>query len=124
MQTSDMKLTLDNMARGAAIELFDIELVNVLENLDDPNRDPKAVREIHLIAKFTPTETQGIVAIDIQTKKKMPARNGVRTTMVFERDPITERIKAREFVRAEQKDLWDGQDRPGDKVRKIRPITE
>ena len=123
MQTSDERLQLDNMARGAAIELFEIELGKVLENLDDPNRDQKAVREIHLIVKFTPTETKGLVAVDVQTKKKMPAINGIRTTMVYERDPVTDRIKAREFVREHQTELWDEQ-RPSDKVRAIRPITE
>ncbi len=123
MQTSDERLQLDNMARGAAIELFDIELKKVLENLDDPNRDVKAVREIHLIVKFTPTETKGLVAVDVQTKKKMPAINGIRTTMVYERDPATDRIKAREFVREHQAELW-GEQRPSDKVRAIRPITE
>ena len=124
METSEHRITLDNMARGAAIELFDMELKKVLANLDDLNRDPKAVREINLTVKFTPTETPGIVVLDVQTKKKMPARNGVRTTMIFEKDPHTEIIHAREFIQEKQVGLWDVAEAAENKVRKIRPITE
>ena len=56
MHTSDDLLTLANLARGAAIELFDEAFKKVLENIADPNTAAKAMRGIDLKVKIAPDE--------------------------------------------------------------------
>ena len=46
MYTSDELTSLINLADGAAIELFDMELLKVLENIQNPNRQKDLEREI------------------------------------------------------------------------------
>lgn len=49
-------LTLENVAGGAAPELFRRALPKVLENIRDPNTDPKAKRTIVVEVEIIPSE--------------------------------------------------------------------
>ena len=44
-----MNLNLAEMANGAFMEQFNIELKKVLANIADPNTDPKKARKITLV---------------------------------------------------------------------------
>ena len=46
--------TLTEIGRGAAVERFDLELQKVLDNIQDPNTDPKKARSVFLKFTITP----------------------------------------------------------------------
>lgn len=52
----DKKLNLAEMAQGAFMEQFHIELHIVLANIKDPNTDPKKARKITLTATLKSDE--------------------------------------------------------------------
>ena len=62
--------TLTDIGRGAAVERFDIELQKVLDNIQDPNTDPKKARSVVLKFTITPDEDRGVgkYSIDAQAK--------------------------------------------------------
>lgn len=106
MQTSKELTTLANLARGAAMELFDIELERVLENIDDVNRDPKKARELNIILKFVPTETQGIVLVKVGVKPKLSAFNEIKTHISYGRNEQTDKMEAYE-IQQKQQQFWN-----------------
>ncbi len=64
------RFTLCEIGRGAAVERFDLELQKVLDNIQDPNTDPKKARSVVLTFTITPDEDRGVgkYAIDAQAK--------------------------------------------------------
>jgi hypothetical protein len=60
----DAALSLQNMFKGAAIEMFDRQLTRVYNNIGDINTDLNA-REITLKVKFTPAKDRSYVVINI-----------------------------------------------------------
>jgi hypothetical protein len=62
--------TLTEIGRGAAVERFDLELQKVLDNIQDPNTDPRKARSVVLKFTITPDEDRGVgkYAIDAQAK--------------------------------------------------------
>lgn len=63
-------VTLASLSDGAALERFDHELQRTLDNIADPNTDPKAVRTITLTVKIKPNDkrTMGEVKFSAQAK--------------------------------------------------------
>lgn len=58
-------VSLESLALGAAGEVFDRALGQVLENIQDPNTDPRAKRQVTLTVTITPhdgRETAGYLA--------------------------------------------------------------
>jgi hypothetical protein len=63
-------LSLDSLAQGAGVELFNDELEKVLQNILDPNTKPTAVRSVTLTFSIKPDEdrTYGASVIDVKSK--------------------------------------------------------
>ena len=104
MFTKDEEISLVNLAEGAGIELFDLELRKVIANIEDPNNQRKFKREVRLKVVFEPAETGTMVDVKISCETKLAARNVVQTNVIYGRDPITRTLEAREFV-PQQKEL-------------------
>ncbi len=73
------KLTLTNLAEGAALEKFGIALQKVLENIKDINTTLGA-REINLKVTLTPSEHRDYVGIKIACPVKLATQEAVSTT--------------------------------------------
>jgi len=81
MSTDFKKLTLENFASGAATELFERELANVLDNIDDPNTKPETARQITLTFTIKPDEMRDQAALSVEAKSKLaPVRQAIGTT--------------------------------------------
>jgi hypothetical protein len=65
------EVTLSNIADGAAIVKFDQELHRVIENCQDVNTDPEAVRTITLTVKIKPTQDRKSATITFQASSKI-----------------------------------------------------
>jgi hypothetical protein len=75
----DEKLSLLNLANGAAVEVFDRELDQVIRNIADVNTDAEAKRQITLEVRFMPFEDRSGSQIEITCKAKLIGVPGVKT---------------------------------------------
>jgi hypothetical protein len=76
---STEQLTIVNIANGAAVELFDRELTELLRNINDANTDPEAKRSITLEFVFSPFKDRSGAQVEIKCRSKsatVEAANG------------------------------------------------
>ena len=105
MITEEEKLALENIGDGAASELFDIALQDVLKDIEDPNKKQDAVRSIVLKFNFKPADTPGIVAYNIECPDaKLAPRKAMLGAMMVGRGSDG-RMVAHALVRHEQRTL-------------------
>ncbi len=70
-----VELSLETVAGGAALELFDRELYEVLQNIQDPNTDPEAVRSVKVEVLIKPTKDRESAAVALKvTSKAAPTK--------------------------------------------------
>lgn len=65
-----VELSLATVAGGAAMELFDRELRLVLDNIQDPNTEAEAVREVTLKLQIKPTKDRESAAVLLKVSGK------------------------------------------------------
>lgn len=71
------ELTLETVAGGAAPELFDQLLDQVLENIEDPNYPAEKQRKLTLEFVFEPGADRHEASVEIRPKLKLADREGV-----------------------------------------------
>ena len=76
---------LSTLLDGACDALFNEKLREVLENIEDPNTDPKAKRRIRLTVTFKPNEARENAAIDVDCEAKLAAPKPVGTVVLIGR---------------------------------------
>lgn len=64
------EVTLETVCEGAAGELFSRALLEVLDNIQDVNTDPEAIRKISLIFTFEPSEDRAASTITLKCDVK------------------------------------------------------
>jgi len=77
MSTDEKFLSLDSLAQGAAVELFNDELEKVLQNILDPNTKPTAPRTVTLTFTIKPDEERNYGATITEVKSKLAPTKGV-----------------------------------------------
>lgn len=67
-------LSMETLAGGGAIEMFDRELDRLLRNVADPNTDPEFVRgvSIEMLIKPAPDRESGVVQVRVKAKLAPP----------------------------------------------------
>lgn len=73
---------LANLCGGAAVEKFGVELERVLENIENPNTDPKLKRTITLKFEFRPKEDRTSILTSIVAESKL-APEAATPTIIF-----------------------------------------
>lgn len=74
------RFTLAEIGGGATVERFDLAMQEVLDNIQDPNTDPKKERAVTLKVKLIPDEDRGVgkylieVTSKLQPIKPLPGR--------------------------------------------------
>lgn len=81
--SEDVFVTLGSLGGGAAEERFQLEMAKILENLQDPNCDPEAVREITVKIKFHPNNTAQRAVTTIETSSKLAPYRAVESAVHF-----------------------------------------
>ncbi|MBU1699067.1 MAG: hypothetical protein KJ970_13320 [Candidatus Eisenbacteria bacterium] len=79
------EMSLVSLAAGAAGELFDYELANVLANIDDPNTKADAVRKITLEISIKPSKDREMAEILISCRPKLPVYQPATATIFMGR---------------------------------------
>jgi len=104
MFTNEEPMSLTSLGEGAAVEMFDTELQNCLDNIMDPNTPATQIREINLKVKIKPDEDRQIGEISIKCLTKFaPVREFLTKCMLGK---TGRRGEARE-LRSTQQQLFD-----------------
>lgn len=80
------KIDLMNLQEGALNEKFQYELQKVIDNINDPNTDPKAVRMIQLNIRFFPDEKRKNISTKTQIKTTYAALKDEEGRVVLSKD--------------------------------------
>jgi uncharacterized protein YuzE len=77
---------LNSFANGAMAERFNQELQKVLDNIVDPNTDPKKSRRVTLTVTITSNENRELANVSVKADSKLsPARN-IETQLLMDYD--------------------------------------
>lgn len=86
------------MARGAIMEQVDIETSKVVDNIIDPNTDPKKKRTITLKVDFIPSADRQTVTVIANAQSKLVPNGAVQTSLFVGIDPSTGEVAASEMT--------------------------
>jgi hypothetical protein len=88
MEDRTMKslLNLAEMAQGAFMEQFGIEIEKVLANIQDLNTDATKPRKITLTATLKANEDREIATFEVQSKATLVPSKPVGTTIIIDKD--------------------------------------
>jgi uncharacterized protein YuzE len=77
---------LNSFANGAMAERFNQELQKVLDNIVDPNTDPKKARKVTLTVTINSNENRELANVSVKADSKLsPARN-IETQLLMDYD--------------------------------------
>lgn len=79
-------IDLNSFAEGAASEKFNNEMQKVLDNIADPNTDPKAGRTVTLTVKIKPSENRQAAEVSVVAKSSLAPAKEVSSTIIMDRD--------------------------------------
>src|SRR5690554_2038454 len=79
-------INLEKFAGGALAEKFNIGLKEVLENIADPNTEPKKKRKLTVELTFDPDEERELSIVDIIVKTKLVSPKSVATKILIDKD--------------------------------------
>lgn len=77
---------LNEFANGAVMERFNIELQKVLENIADPNTDPKKARKLNITVTLKADGERDIASVGIQAKTTLAPAKDIETKIVIDQD--------------------------------------
>lgn len=80
------QVDLSNFANGAVAERFNIELQKVLENIADPNTDPKKARKLQLNITLKGNENRDVASVGVQAKSTLSPARDIETSIVLDVD--------------------------------------
>lgn len=108
------------MARGAIIEQFDVEVGKVINNILDPNTEPAKKRSITLTVDFIPSADRQNVTVQATAKSKLLPNNAIKTGIYIGADTSTGEIQAYELMPNIPGQLaFDGEETEEPKIFKI-----
>jgi hypothetical protein len=79
-------IDLTQFADGAVAERFNQELIKVLENIADPNTDPKKARKLTLTVSIAGNEKRDIATVGIQAKITLAPAKQIETQIIMDYD--------------------------------------
>lgn len=82
-QKVQAKINLETLAGGAFAEKLNEALMQVAENIQNPNTDATTKRQITVNIKFTPNKTRQMVGTQIAVTTKLAATEAIDTQMVM-----------------------------------------
>ena len=104
------QMTLTNIARGAAAELFAEELAKVLANIQDPNTESSPKRKILLTFTFDPSKSRNEAVVSVDATSKLAPLAGAHQTIFV--GNLRGKPVATIYTPDEQQELFDEASRP------------
>ena len=105
-QKVQAKINLETLTGGAFAEKLNEALMQVAENIQNPNTDATTKRQITVNIKFTPNKTRQMVGTQIAVTTKLAATEAIDTQMVMGVNMRTGQIRGQmdlsDFAAADQ----------------------
>lgn len=96
-QKTQNHINLETLAGGAFAEKLDKALVEVAENIQDPNTEATAKRTITITLKFSPNKTRQLVGTSIAITSKLAATEAIDTQIVMGTNLKTGAVELAEY---------------------------
>lgn len=96
-QKVQAKINLETLAGGAFAEKLNEALMQVAENIQNPNTEATTKRQITVNIKFTPNKTRQMVGTQIAVTTKLAATEAIDTQMVMGVNMRTGQIEIAEY---------------------------
>lgn len=80
-------IDLNTFANGALAERLNIEIQKAIENIADPNTDPKKARKVHVTLTLKTNENRTLSTVHIDTKTTLAPAKGVETEIMINLTP-------------------------------------
>ncbi len=80
------KLSLEQLDDGGAVEAVNHEIQKILENLLDPNTEPKKERKVTLEIRLKGDEKRNICSLDYQAKSNLAPLKAQSVQVLVDRD--------------------------------------
>jgi hypothetical protein len=81
-----VSIDLTNFADGSVAEKFNQELQKVLENIADPNTDPKKVRKLTLTIKVAGNDKREVLDVQVESKAALVPAKAIETKLIMDYD--------------------------------------
>ena len=96
-QDAQNNINLEKLAGGAFAEKLNEALMEVAENIQDPNTLATAKRSITVSLNFTPSKYRNMVKTTVAVKTKLAAAEEIETQMIMGRNMRTGQIEFAEY---------------------------
>lgn len=96
-----IKLTVENLYGGGAVEQFHTELEKVIANIVDPNTPAKKPRKVKLEMVIKPNEQRNMAVVLVTTSCTLQSPEPLETSIYIGADPRTGEIGAQEMTPGE-----------------------
>jgi hypothetical protein len=77
---------LNTFANGAMAERFNQELQKVLDNVVDPNTDPKKVRKVTMTVSISSNENRELSDVSVQVKSTLAPAKNIEAKIIMDYD--------------------------------------
>lgn len=90
-------INLETLAGGAFVEKLNEALMQVAENIQNPNTEATTKRQIQITLKFAPNKTRQLVSTQIAVTTKLAATEAIDTQMIMGINMRTGQIEIAEY---------------------------
>ena len=108
------RIDLEMLAGGAFHEKVNEALAQVAENIQNPNTDASAKREISIKIKFAPSKNRQVVGTNIQVTTKLAATEAIETEMIMGMNARTGEIEISEYGQVTMDDYTKRDESPAE----------
>lgn len=96
-QKTEAKINLEALAGGAFAEKLNEALIQVADNIQNPNTEATTKRQINVTIKFAPNKTRQLVNTQIAVTTKLAATEAIDTQMIMGVNMRTGQIEIAEY---------------------------
>lgn len=122
-QKVQAKINLEALAGGAFAEKLNEALMQVAENIQNPNTEATTKRQITVNIKFTPNKTRQMVGTQIAVTTKLAATEAIDTQMVMGVNMRTGQKQSRSTAGHTARRISDATTQPTRPSRSKRPLS-
>ena len=99
-------INLETLAGGAFAEKLNEALMQVAENIQNPNTEATTKRQIQITLKFAPNKTRQLVSTQIAVTTKLAATEAIDTQMIMGVNMRTGQIEIAEYLNLNRNVYW------------------
>lgn len=91
------RVSLDSLGGGALLEKVNMDLMQIVKNIMDPNTKSEKPRKLTITLTFLPDDSRQVITTKMETKTSLVPIEAAETVMLAGQDIHTGRMELREF---------------------------